>query len=49
MKRKQPKGFTLLELIIVIMIGSILVSMAVGKIGSTRSQLAANAARQAVM
>ena len=49
MKRKQPKGFTLLELIIVIMIGSILLSMAVTKIGSTRSLLAANAARQAVM
>jgi type II secretory pathway pseudopilin PulG len=39
----------MIELIIVLLIGSILVSIAVGRIGKTRSVLAASAARQAYL
>lgn len=49
MTRNQSKGFSLLELIIVIVIGSVLLSVAVGKIGRTRDILSAVAARQAYM
>jgi prepilin-type N-terminal cleavage/methylation domain-containing protein len=46
---KPSQGFTLVELVIVLLIGSLLVSIAVGKIGTTRSHLAGNAARQAFL
>jgi prepilin-type N-terminal cleavage/methylation domain-containing protein len=47
--RNQPNGFTLIELIIVLVIGSVLLSMGVGRIGKTRSVLAAGGARQAFL
>ncbi|MCK5650641.1 MAG: prepilin-type N-terminal cleavage/methylation domain-containing protein [Gemmatimonadetes bacterium] len=49
MTRDQSNGFTLMELIIVLVIASVLLSMAVGKIGQTRSVLAGGAARQAFL
>ena len=49
MTRNQPNGFTLTELIIVLVIGSVLASMAMGRIGETRSHLAGGAARQAFL
>lgn len=49
MTRSQPNGFTLTELIIVLVIGSLLLSMGVGRISKTRSVLAGGAARQAFL
>ena len=49
MARNQSLGFTLLELIIVILIGSVLLSVTVGRISGTRSVLSAVGARQAYL
>lgn len=49
MTSKPCKGFTLVELVITLLIGSLLVSIAMGKISTTRSHLAGNAARQAFL
>lgn len=48
-RRMPSKGFTLIELVIVLLIGSLLTSIAVSKIGETRGHLAGNAARQAFL
>lgn len=47
MTRSPSNGFTLVELVIVLLIGAVLVSITVGRISKTRSVLAGNAARQA--
>ncbi len=49
MARNRSLGFTLLELIIVILIGSVLLSVTVGRISGTRSVLSAVGARQAYL
>ena len=47
--RNQSNGFSLIELIIVLVIASVLLSMAMGRISTTRSHLAGGAARQAYL
>jgi len=47
--RNQSQGFSLFELIVVLFIGSVLLSVAPNKINSTRGVLAAVAARQAYL
>jgi prepilin-type N-terminal cleavage/methylation domain-containing protein len=47
--RNQSQGFTLVELVIVLVIGSVLVSMGMGRITKARSVLAGGAARQAYL
>ena len=49
MTRKQSQGFSLLEVIIVLMIGAVLLSVMVGKISDMRSVLSAVAARQSYL
>lgn len=49
MTRNQSPGFSLLELIIVLLIGAVLLSVTVGRISGTRSVLSAVAARQAYL
>ena len=47
--RIQSQGFSLIELIIVLVIGSVLLSVTVGKISGTRDVLSAVAGRQAYL
>jgi prepilin-type N-terminal cleavage/methylation domain-containing protein len=47
--RNQSNGFSLVELIIVLVIGAVLLSMSMGRISATRSHLAGGAARQAYL
>ena len=49
MKRKLSPGFSLLEVIIVLLIGSVLLSVTVEKISHARSVLSAVAARQSYL
>ena len=49
MTRNQSQGFSLFELIVVLLIGSVLLSVTTNKIASTRSVLSAIAARQAYL
>ena len=49
MTRNQSQGFSLFELIVVLFIGSVLLSVTTNKISSTRGVLAAVAARQAYL
>lgn len=49
MTRNHSNGFTIIELVIVLVIGSVLASMAMGRIAKTRSVLAGGAARQAFL
>ena len=49
MTRKQSQGFSMIELLIVLMIGAVLLSMSVGRISDGRGTLSAVAARQAYL
>ncbi len=49
MTRNQSQGFSLFELIVVLFIGSVLLSVTTNKISSTRGVLSAVAARQAYL
>ena len=49
MARNRSPGFSLLELIVVLAIGSVLLSMTVGRISGTRGVLSAVAAQQAYL
>ena len=49
MTRNQSNGFSLLELIIVLVIGSVLLSVGMSRLTRTRSHLAGGAARQAYL